>query len=72
MLEISREMENSKHFYIKLFSNAAQKVYPSNTVSDLKIQLAQRIELGRMNIGRQDYANLAALLLKQVRLNLSM
>jgi hypothetical protein len=39
-------MENRKQFYITLFSNASQKVHPSNTLSDFKIQLAQRIDLG--------------------------
>jgi hypothetical protein len=39
-------MENRKHFYITLFSNASQKVHPSNTLSDFKIQLAQPIDLG--------------------------
>jgi hypothetical protein len=39
-------MENRKHFYITLFSNASQKVHPSNTLSDFKIRLAQRIDLG--------------------------
>jgi hypothetical protein len=39
-------MEYRKHFYITLFRNASQKVYPSNTLSDFKIQLAQPTDLG--------------------------
>ena len=39
-------MEYRRHFYITLFSNASQKIHPSNTLSELTIQLAQRIDLG--------------------------
>jgi hypothetical protein len=39
-------MEYRKHFYITLFSNSSQKVHPSNTLSDFKIQLAQPLDLG--------------------------
>ena len=34
------------HFYITLFSNAAQKSHPNNTLAEFTIQLAQRVDLG--------------------------
>lgn len=34
------------HFYVTLFSNASQTVYPSNTIAAFTIQLAKTIELG--------------------------
>jgi len=39
-------MEYRRQFYITLFSNASQEVYPSNTLAEFTIQLAQRIYLG--------------------------
>jgi hypothetical protein len=39
-------MEYRKHFYTTLFSNASQETYPENTLSEFRIQLAQRIFLG--------------------------
>ena len=39
-------MEYRRHFYITLFSNASQKVHPSNTLAEFTIQLVQRIDLG--------------------------
>jgi hypothetical protein len=39
-------MENSKHFYVTLFSNGSKKVYPSNKPTDFTIQLARPIDLG--------------------------
>jgi hypothetical protein len=35
-----------KHFYITLFSNASQKLYPDNTLASFTIRLAQLIILG--------------------------
>jgi hypothetical protein len=43
---IFREMEYRKHFSITLFSNASQKTYPGNTLSEFTIHLAQHIDLG--------------------------
>jgi hypothetical protein len=39
-------MDYGKHFYITLFSNASQKIYPRNTIAEFTVQLAQRIDLG--------------------------
>ena len=39
-------MEYRRHFYITLFTNASQEVHSSNTLAELTIQLAQRIDLG--------------------------
>ena len=36
----------SKHFYVTLFSNASQKIYPNNTQATFTINLAQPIDLG--------------------------
>ena len=33
-------------FYVTLFSNASQNVYPSNTIAAFTVQLAKTIELG--------------------------
>jgi len=35
-----------KHFYVTLFSNASQKIYPNNTQATVTINLAQPIDLG--------------------------
>ena len=34
------------NFYVTLFSNASQKVYPGNTIAAFTVQLAKTIELG--------------------------
>jgi len=39
-------MEYHNHFCITLFSNASQKLYPKNTLSEYTIQLVRRIDLG--------------------------
>jgi hypothetical protein len=36
----------NKHFHITLFSNASQKVYPSNTLSSFTVHLARPVDLG--------------------------
>ena len=38
-----------KHFYVKLFSNASQSLFPENTKSSFTIELAQPIDLGPNN-----------------------
>jgi len=38
-------MEYRRQFYITLFSNASQKIHPSNTLAEFKIHLVQRIDL---------------------------
>ena len=35
-----------KHFYVTLFSNALQKIYPDNTLATFTIHLTQPIDLG--------------------------
>jgi hypothetical protein len=37
---------NCDHFYVTLFSNASQKMYPSNKIAAFTINLARPIELG--------------------------
>ena len=39
-------MDRRDHFYVTLFSNASQIVYPSNTIAAFTVQLAKTIELG--------------------------
>jgi hypothetical protein len=39
-------MDFGNHFYITLFSNASPETYPSNTLAEFTVQLAQRIDLG--------------------------
>ena len=39
-------MQRGDHFYVTLFSNGAQRVYPDNTLAAFTIPLAQRIDLG--------------------------
>ena len=41
IMEIDR-----KHFYVTLFSNASQKIFPDNTLVTFTIHLAQPIDLG--------------------------
>ena len=36
-----------KHFYVTLFSNASQKIFPDNTLATFTIHLAQTIDLGK-------------------------
>jgi len=35
-----------KHFYVTLFSNASQSLYPTNTIGAFTVELPQPIELG--------------------------
>ena len=35
-----------KHFYITLYSNASQKLYPNNTQAAFTFHLAQPVDLG--------------------------
>ena len=35
-----------KNFYVTLFSNASQSIYPSNTIGAFTVELPQPIELG--------------------------
>ena len=35
-----------KHFYMTLFSNASQSLYPTNTIGAFTVELPQPIELG--------------------------
>jgi len=35
-----------KHFYVKLFSNASQILYPTNMIGAFTVELPQPIELG--------------------------
>jgi len=35
-----------KHFYVSLFSNASQTLYPTNTIGAFTVELPQPIELG--------------------------
>ena len=35
-----------KHFYVTLFSNASQSLYPNNTISAFTVELPRPIELG--------------------------
>ena len=37
---------NPNHFYVTLFSNASQKLYPANTLSAFTVHLAQPIDMG--------------------------
>jgi len=46
MFRESEQMEYRSHFYITLLRNASQKVRSSNTLTEITIQLAQRIDLG--------------------------
>jgi hypothetical protein len=47
------------HFYITLFSNASQKIYPSNTLSSFTVHLARPVDLGsdiRWDVGVSEMA----------------
>jgi len=35
-----------KHFYVTLFSNVSQSLYPKNTISEFTVELPRPIELG--------------------------
>ena len=37
---------DTKHFYLTLFSNASQNLYPTNTTGAFTVELPQPIELG--------------------------
>jgi hypothetical protein len=39
-------MDHSEHFYVTLFSNASQSLYPDNTLAAFTCHLAQKINLG--------------------------
>ena len=41
-----------KHFYIPLYSNASQKLYPDNTQAAFTCHLAQPVDLGTSSVGR--------------------
>ncbi len=36
------------NFYVTVFSNGSQKLYPANTLAEFTARLAQAIELGSM------------------------
>ena len=40
---------NRNHFYVTLFSNGSQKLYPANTLAAFTARLAQPIDLGSMD-----------------------
>jgi hypothetical protein len=44
-LRVSRSMD-CNHFYVMLFSNASQKMYPSNAIAAFTVHLARPIDLG--------------------------
>jgi hypothetical protein len=39
-------MDYHNHFYITVFSKASPKTYPGNTLAEVTVQLAKRIDLG--------------------------
>jgi hypothetical protein len=54
-------MEYRRHFYIALFSNASQKVHPSNTLADFTFQLAQHIDLCSVKIWEVELCEISCL-----------
>jgi len=45
------------HFYITLYSNASQEIYPDNKIGAFKIQLTQPVKLAPSEIWEVGFAN---------------